>query len=71
MNFRENEPKKTSKKTPPREYISVYWKCCHVFSRIYKNTKQTAYEGQCPLCRSFIRASVGEGGTTQRTFIAE
>ncbi len=53
-----------------RKFLSVYWKCCNVYSRIYKNAEATAYEGACPRCRSPVRAPVGEGGTTRRMFTA-
>lgn len=54
-----------------RRYISVYWKCCHSFSRVYKNREGTAYAGCCPRCRSSLSVPIGEEGTTRRTFIAE
>ena len=54
-----------------KRYISIYWKCCHSFSRIYKNKEGSAYEGVCPKCKSALSVPVGDHGTTQRTFIAE
>lgn len=55
---------------PKKAFLSIYWKCCHVYSRIYKNKSQTAYEGYCPRCRSFVSVPIGSEGTHQRTFIA-
>lgn len=54
-----------------RPWIAVQWKCCHTYSRIYRNRQGTAYEGRCPKCGSPVKASVGQGGTNQRFFQAE
>jgi hypothetical protein len=52
-------------------YISIYWKCCSAYSRIYPNREGSAYEGNCPKCCGFLRLPIGEGGTNQRMFFAE
>lgn len=54
-----------------RPWIAVQWKCCHTYSRIYRNKQATAYEGRCPKCGKPVRASVGQGGTNNRFFTAE
>lgn len=58
-------------KKPSKSYLSVYWKCCHVFSRISINREGTGYKGNCPRCRASVSASIGDEGTNQRIFIAE
>ena len=59
-------------KMDPREraYISVYFKCCRTFARIYKNKDGTAYVGWCPKCLAKVTARCGRGeeGTDQRIF---
>lgn len=60
----------SSSPSKTKDYISIYWKCCHVFSRVRKNKSKTAYEGFCPKCRSYLTVPIGEKGTNQRTFIA-
>jgi len=70
LDYRENE-KPSKKNTKKRRFISVYWKCCHSFSRVYKNRAGEAYEGYCPSCRSHLFVPIGPEGTSQRTFIAE
>jgi hypothetical protein len=60
------EPKKNK-----REFLSIYWKCCSVYSRIYKRPDKGVYEGFCPRCRAPLSVPIGEGGTKQRSFIAE
>ncbi|MEX2673207.1 MAG: hypothetical protein WD294_13975 [Phycisphaeraceae bacterium] len=54
-----------------RPWLSIYWRCCHVYSRIYRNREQTAYAGYCPGCRRHVKATIGENGTNCRLFYAE
>ncbi len=53
-----------------RKFISVHFKCCNAFNRIYINKEGTAYVGKCPKCLRTVRASIGEGGTSSRCFEA-
>ena len=53
-----------------RRFISVYWKCCHSFSRLYKSKDGSKYQGKCPKCGSYCSAPVGPEGTSQRIFFA-
>ncbi len=53
-----------------RPWLAVRWKCCGVYSRIYRNKAGTLYEGKCPKCGSPVSARVGPGGTSQRFFEA-
>ena len=53
-----------------RPFISIFWKCCQAYSRVYRNRQGTAYEGYCPRCRGYLKVPVGEGGTKQRMFTA-
>ncbi len=54
-----------------RPWISVHWKCCQAYSRIYRNRNGDAYEGRCPKCGSPVRALIGRDGTAARFFAAE
>lgn len=56
---------------PKRPWLSVHWKCCHTYSRIYRNRAGTAYEGCCPKCGTRASATIGPGGTNARFFTAE
>jgi hypothetical protein len=54
-----------------RPYLSVYFACCGMYQRIYKNADGTAYAGHCPRCAKPVRFPVGPGGTTARQFVVE
>jgi len=60
-----------SKSSQGKLFISIYWKCCGVYSRIYKDKSGATYEGRCPRCGAFLSVPVGAGGTTRRMFIAD
>lgn len=53
-----------------RPWLAVQWKCCGVYSRVYRNRAGTAYDGRCPRCGRPVHVSVGPGGTTARFFEA-
>lgn len=56
---------------PARTWLGVFFKCCHVYSRVYRNASGTAYSGRCPRCGGAVTARVGPGGTSRRIFFAE
>ena len=53
-----------------RPWLSVRWKCCGVYNRVYRNKDATAYEGKCPRCGTPVRALIGSEGTSNRFFEA-
>jgi hypothetical protein len=53
-----------------RPWLAVKWRCCGVYSRVYRNAEGTAYEGRCPKCMAPVKAKVGAGGTENRFFEA-
>jgi len=53
-----------------RPWIAVTWKCCSVYSRVYRNRAGTCYEGRCPKCGKPVKARIGPGGTSSRFFEA-
>ena len=68
---RPQPPAPTDATTQGKPWIAIHWKCCHTYSRLYRNAAGTAYVGQCPKCGSPAQATIGEGGTNQRFFKAE
>lgn len=59
---------KVGQDSPRSRFLSVWFRCCHVYGRIYRNTDQTAYEGRCPKCGVTVRALIGPNGTARRAF---
>ncbi len=61
--------------TPPaaggtRRFIGIQFECCSVYTRVYVNRTETAYEGNCPRCSKPVRILIGPGGTDNRFFRA-
>jgi hypothetical protein len=53
-----------------RKFVGVQFECCDVYTRVYLNRDETAYEGNCPKCAKRIRLQIGPGGTDSRFFTA-
>ncbi len=58
-------------KSGKRPFVGIYFKCCNLYGRIYKNKAGTAYEGACPGCGGKVYVPIGEKGTSLRFFTAE
>ncbi len=54
-----------------KKFISVMFKCCNVYNRIYINKEGTAYTGCCPKCLKRVNVKVGPGGVDCRFFEAK
>ncbi|MCQ2754556.1 MAG: hypothetical protein MJ231_05865 [bacterium] len=61
MTENEDTPKK-------RQFLGIWFDCCHVYGRLYKTPDGTAYRGRCPRCLRPVRVRVGGEGTNRRFF---
>ncbi len=52
------------------KFLAIWFRCCHVYGRLYRNSEQTAYEGRCPRCGANVQAKIGPKGTARRMFEA-
>jgi len=59
---------KTERKRP---FIGMHFKCCNVYSRIYLNSRGTAFVGWCPKCAVKAEVMVSPTGTKARFFSAD
>jgi hypothetical protein len=67
MNRRESDG---DPKGPRSRFLSVWYRCCHTYGRLYRNREQTMYVGRCPRCGAQVHALIGQQGTSRRMFEA-
>ena len=53
-----------------RPYISVYFRCCGVYQRVYRSPGATKYVAFCPRCARKAEVRVDPSGTDARFFEA-
>jgi len=56
--------------TKRRPYISIFFRCCGVYQRIYRRKGVTTYVGYCPRCLGKIEVKVDPSGSDDRIFEA-
>ena len=53
-----------------KRFVGIRFACCDVYTRVYVNRAETAYEGCCPKCSRRVRLRIGPEGTDSRFFVA-
>ena len=53
-----------------RPFLSVFFECCRVYTRVYRRPSQSFYVARCPKCLRATRVRIGPDGTEQRFFVA-
>ena len=53
---------------PRSKFLSVHFKCCNAYGRLYPDEARTRYHGRCPRCGAEVEAKIGPGGTNRRFF---
>ncbi len=56
---------------PHRKFLSIWFRCCHTYGRLYRNAEETAYLGRCPSCGAPVQALIGPHGTDKRMFMTD
>lgn len=57
------------KSFPKRPYLRIFFQCCGVYQRVYRDRTGMAYSGRCPRCLRPIRFPIGPEGTRARGFV--
>lgn len=50
----------------PRPWLAIHWRCCHVYSRVYRNPSASHYLAQCPSCGRSAKIEVAPTGLSTR-----
>ena len=63
----EEDKEQTSK----RKFLGIWFECCHVYGRLYKNKEGSHYVGRCPKCLRSVKVRISaesENATNRRFF---
>jgi len=58
-------------KPQKRQFLGVWFECCHAYGRLYKNKEGTMYRGRCPKCLRWVKVPIdinSEKATNRRFF---
>lgn len=66
--FRAGDAQRKNKNEGGREFIGIFWECCKVYSRVYLNSRRSAFVGWCPKCARRVQVDVSPTGSRSRFF---
>ena len=61
-------PDGTRREPTGRRFLSVLFRCCNTYGRLYPDPERTRYAGRCPKCGTQVQAGIGPGGTNRNLF---
>ena len=53
-----------------RPYLSIYFRCCRVYLRVYRRPGMAKYVGWCPKCLGRVEIKIDPLGVDERFFEA-
>lgn len=53
-----------------RPWVAIRWRCCSVYTRVYRHPDSNRYRGACPRCGQNVTIQVAPGGKDARFFEA-
>ncbi|MGA1202986.1 MAG: hypothetical protein ACO4BJ_08385 [Planctomycetota bacterium] len=53
-----------------RYWVSVHFRCCQVYTRVYFRQGQTETQGRCPRCLRIVRFRIQEDATDAGRFFS-
>ncbi len=54
-----------------RYWVSVFYRCCHVYQRVYFSQGAQEAQGRCPRCLGEVNFRITEDGDHARFFATE
>lgn len=54
-----------------RPYVCIFFECCNVYARVYRQPDDRHYRGRCPKCLATVTLRVGPDGVPARFFRAK
>lgn len=59
-------PQAHGPKATARPWLAIHWRCCHVYSRVYRQKNASHYLAQCPCCGRSATIQVAPHGVSTR-----
>lgn len=68
-----NRKKASQRNREATPFLGIFFKCCKIYGRIYKDKSNRYYKGKCPKCGKFVTVPIGKNGegTSSRFFTSD